>query len=612
MRRVASSLFIGSILLVVAGCTKSGSDTEPLDSDPQDSIIDGIDTDGDGSPDDEDCDPNDATVYPGASEVCDGIDNNCDGVADEGVMETFYADSDEDGFGDVSSSEEACERPDGYVPADAGEDCDDTDASIYPGAPELCDEIDNDCNGVVDDGLVGTTYYADNDGDGWGDPDNSAYLCEEDSGYVENDLDCDDGDVGEPVIVAKAPLEAGGDTGIDTGETGDSSWDSGWDSGGGWGDGTAANPFSDIQDGIDFSNVCVHVYPGTYWEDIDFGGNSVEVVGVNGSAETTIYGSGQAPVVTIANGETSDATLMGFTIQGGGGLVDSSEANWDCGTSSDCVTTTVIFYGGGIFVDGADATLEDLVVTGNELPEYSYIEISDTEDMYVYSFGGGIYVADGNVDGADVTYSFNAADAGGGSYIGEGGIYTANWHNWDGNWAAAGGGVGSVGDWSATNAVLINNISVDGDGVQGGAALDVADGGAAATNVTMAGNEGLASVYLTGASSTSVLNSIVSDNREGSLYDGEATVTLSVQYSTAYNGPGDLFGSFTDPTGVDGNLDSDPTFVAWTADYDSSNDDLALASGSPAIDAGSPASAYNDVDGSVNDQGAYGGPNGDW
>lgn len=75
-------------------------------------------------------------------------------------------------------------------------DCDDNDPSVNPGAPETCNGIDDDCNTVVDDNPIdGTTWYEDSDGDGYGNSGVSQESCSQPSGYVDNDFDCDDGDV---------------------------------------------------------------------------------------------------------------------------------------------------------------------------------------------------------------------------------------------------------------------------------------------------------------------------------------------------------------------------------------------------------------------------------
>ncbi|MFO7962810.1 MAG: MopE-related protein [Desulfobacterales bacterium] len=98
-----------------------------------------------------DCDDTDAAINPGAVEVCDGKDNDCDGEVDEGVQNIYYQDADGDGYGDPMNSIQDCSAPSGYVTDNT--DCDDTDASVNPGAAEVCDDgIDNDCDGEVDEG----------------------------------------------------------------------------------------------------------------------------------------------------------------------------------------------------------------------------------------------------------------------------------------------------------------------------------------------------------------------------------------------------------------------------------------------------------------------------
>ncbi|MFH1465372.1 MAG: MopE-related protein [Pseudomonadota bacterium] len=110
------------------------------------------DADGDGYVDGPDCDDHDPRAFPGASEYCDGVDNDCDGVADEDALDTlaWYADRDGDGYGDALDHKLSCRQPSGYV-GDAG-DCDDGDAGVHPDAEEATDGVDNDCDGVVDDG----------------------------------------------------------------------------------------------------------------------------------------------------------------------------------------------------------------------------------------------------------------------------------------------------------------------------------------------------------------------------------------------------------------------------------------------------------------------------
>ena len=99
-----------------------------------------------------DCNDNNVTVNPDATEVCnDGIDNDCDGQTD--LDATWWEDLDEDGYGDEASSlfTVSCNStPTGYVNNPA--DCDDRYDVISPDDPELCDGVDNNCDGLIDEG----------------------------------------------------------------------------------------------------------------------------------------------------------------------------------------------------------------------------------------------------------------------------------------------------------------------------------------------------------------------------------------------------------------------------------------------------------------------------
>ena len=79
-----------------------------------------------------------------------------------------------------------------------GQDCDDTDPAVHPGAAELCNGFDDDCDGFVDDADAdladGGTYWPDADNDGYGDDDAGVHACEQPEGYGTVDGDCDDDD----------------------------------------------------------------------------------------------------------------------------------------------------------------------------------------------------------------------------------------------------------------------------------------------------------------------------------------------------------------------------------------------------------------------------------
>ncbi len=141
-----------------------------------------------------DCDDSKASVNPAGVEVCNGLDDDCDGEADVGATDapTWYLDSDGDGFGDIEDSVVACEAPSDTV--SDGTDCDDEDSDTFPGATEVCDGLDNSCEGDVDEGLSTSTWYNDADGDGFGDASAPVEDCAQPSGTSSDSTDCDDTD----------------------------------------------------------------------------------------------------------------------------------------------------------------------------------------------------------------------------------------------------------------------------------------------------------------------------------------------------------------------------------------------------------------------------------
>lgn len=180
-------------------------------------------------------------IYPGATELCNLIDDNCNGLIDDGLPEfTYFADADSDGYGDIFVSIISCQDvpPEGYVTdstdcndsnalihelklffadmdgdlfgdslnaayfceiidpsgyASNNLDCNDADILINPVTNEICNEIDDNCNSEIDEGLSVQTLFVDADYDGYGN--NQMYITTcllEIDGYVSNNLDCDD------------------------------------------------------------------------------------------------------------------------------------------------------------------------------------------------------------------------------------------------------------------------------------------------------------------------------------------------------------------------------------------------------------------------------------
>jgi hypothetical protein len=152
----------------------------------------------------DDCDDSDAQVSPSAGERCNDSDDDCNGIIDDEDQLTFANwgfDSDGDLAVDEESLVKACDAPDvqWYILEDSSKaDCDDTDPLIFPDAPELCDDIDQNCDedpyaGAIDE----VEYWTDLDGDGFGVElvDVGCVEPEEGGPFAAAGEDCDDLDV---------------------------------------------------------------------------------------------------------------------------------------------------------------------------------------------------------------------------------------------------------------------------------------------------------------------------------------------------------------------------------------------------------------------------------
>ncbi len=193
-------------------------DTEGHDEDCNPTTI-GADRDGDGYVSDQywndhpshpkrgtDCNDSSAEINPGAPESCNYLDDDCDGQVDEGLAQMAYQDNDGDRFGDPDSPPVQVCFP-GPSLVFNNTDCDDTRADVHPGQMEICNGRDDNCNGLIDEGVT-WTLYRDRDGDLHGDPAAPVEFCPRDEpppGLVINNDDCDDTDAAINPLAGTCP-----------------------------------------------------------------------------------------------------------------------------------------------------------------------------------------------------------------------------------------------------------------------------------------------------------------------------------------------------------------------------------------------------------------------
>ena len=384
-----------------------------------------------------DCDDGDEAINPDADEVCDGADNDCDGEVDESDAldaSTWYADGDEDGFGDLNSQTTACDQPDGYVTDYT--DCDDGDGAVNPDAEELCstDGVDDDCDGEIDeaDAADVSTWYADLDGDGYGDVTSTTVDCDQPSDHVADSTDCDDDDAYTHPFADELCDGVDNDCDSTTSEDGVATF---WDTSG------VATDYSSTMSGSSSSPAAVtladdgelSICEGTWYVNLDVQAD-VDLYGQTGDAEATILDGVLTDTVVHMYTDGITVSVTDLTLQGGfgseiyygsdlgvGGGVACYSSDGTASLSLSGVTLVANdadYLGGGLF--GYDCTLDidDSLITENTVGFDAAgmiwmggdLTISDSEisQNIAEDDVGGIYVAD--LSGNGFTADFEDVD----------------------------------------------------------------------------------------------------------------------------------------------------------------------------------------------------------
>ena len=304
------------------------------------------------------------------------------------------------------------------------EDCDDNDPAAFPGNPEACDGIDNNCDGATDEGVL-STFYADADGDSFGDLATAVEACEPPAATVADATDCDDASAG--TFPGNTELCDGIDTDCDAATT-DAGLVTFTDATGATTDltatfaaGTAAAPAAIALSDAGSLAICegTHYVHLTVEADLAIGSPAADpslTVLDGGSLDTVLTALAPATAVSITGltlqnglGTTADPWGFGYTVGG----------NVNCPASGPTLSITNAALldgdggsnslGGALFAYGCDLTLTDTALDGNRA-----------------SWGGGILATDSAITLDGVSSTDNTADNGGAfAYFGLNGDSTA-------------------------------------------------------------------------------------------------------------------------------------------------------------------------------------------
>ncbi|MFH1463196.1 MAG: putative metal-binding motif-containing protein [Pseudomonadota bacterium] len=347
------------------------------------------------SPSSTDCDDGDASIHPGALEHCDGVDEDCDGLVDESAFgaPTWYPDADGDGYGASTGSVRACSAPSGYVTTST--DCADTDATVHPGATEICNGTDDDCDGTTDRaGLV--TFVA----SGGGVTDMSSTFASGTSAAAAAVSLTSSGTLTLCPGTYYVEIQASGADIALVGQQGSGSTTLRSDA-----SGSVVAAASTCAD-LDIEGLTLYAGgSATYGACLNGGTHGLrtvldDVVLDHGAAS---YGGGLFQ--SSGTVDATDLVVQSCTATANGGGIYLSSVTLTL-TSSDIDSNTAASTGGGLYAASGTATLDGVLFSSNTA--------SASSSPYG---GGGAYFSSGTTAITDSTFSSNQAYRGGGLMV---------------------------------------------------------------------------------------------------------------------------------------------------------------------------------------------------